>query len=243
MMLNQTAVMSGSFTGGMLGRGTRPTPKERYQESHSPSEIRDLLYPQSSQSIVSQDWIVPRETPSILGAQTTSIPFPLELDFDDSENDVSESLRKLISKVQGIPQPEKSQPGERRRSFARVVTEVLSEDSKRILGENGLRRFEEFKHYHFGWDSGNGKPLSSRSVAVFQSFLKQWPELAECEPSLFLTHQGNLQLGWKDAHDNVVELEFFPDKIEFYLEYLSEEGSVQLDAQKQLVDKVRSIIS
>jgi hypothetical protein len=243
-MLHQTAVMSGGFSVGILGRRSRPKPKESYQRSHSFSEARDLLYPQSTQSTVSQDWqdIVPRETPSILGAQTTSRPLSLELDVDESEDDVSEGLRKLISKVQGIRQPARLHPQERRRFLPRV-TDVLSEDSKRILGEDGLRRFEEFKHYHLGWDSGHGKPLSSHSVSAFQSFLERWPELADCEPSLFLTHQGNLQLGWKDAHDHIVELEFFRDKIEFYLECLNEEGSVLLDAQQQLVDKIRSIIS
>jgi len=59
---------------------------------------------------------------------------------------------------------------------------------------------------------------------------------------LFLTHQGNLQLGWEDVSRNVVELEFFPDRIEYYIELLNEEGSVGLQDQSQLVEKIRSTV-
>ena len=119
---------------------------------------------------------------------------------------------------------------------------TLSENSKRVVSDNGLKRFEEFKSYPDGWDYGRGSALSKRSVRLLNSFLKDLPELRASEPSLFLTHQGNVQLGWEDVSRNVVELEFFPDRIEYYIELLNEEGSVGLQDQSQLVEKIRSTV-
>lgn len=123
-----------------------------------------------------------------------------------------------------------------------LVAGDLSDDSKRILGKNGADRFGKFKRYRQGWEHGQGEPLSSRSVRLLDFFLRRLPELSTLEPSLFLTDPGNLQLGWTDDRGGMVELEFFPDKIEYYLESLNEENSVPSSEQGMLLEKVKSIL-
>jgi len=109
-----------------------------------------------------------------------------------------------------------------------VNIDQLSEKTVTILGKNGLERFETFKKYSKGWDSGCGLPLSHRSVAVMEYFINQFSDF-HSEPSLFLTPNGNLQLGWENTHGQVIELEFYPDKIEYYIEACEIEEKVNLD--------------
>lgn len=118
----------------------------------------------------------------------------------------------------------------------------LNEDTVKVIGENGLQRFEQFKKYSEGWDFGIGKPLSSHSVASFKLFCKHLSEPIPDEPSLFLTREGNLQLGWEDKEGNKIEIEFFPDKIEYYIEALDDEGEVDLTHISQLVDTLKSVV-
>ena len=132
-----------------------------------------------------------------------------------------------------------STPAQSRAKFLFFGPASLSEQTKRIVGENGVDRFEEFRAYPDGWDYGRGRHLSTRSVRLMNSFLDRLPELAEEEPSLFLTHQGNLALGLEDAQGNAVELEFFSDRIEYYFEALNEEGSLESERQTQLVERIK----
>ncbi len=111
-----------------------------------------------------------------------------------------------------------------------VNTDQLSEKVAKILGKNGLKRFDAFKRYPKGWDGSNGLPLSYKSIAVMEYFISYFEDF-HSEPSLFLTPNGNLQLGWENTHDQVVEIEFYPGKIEFYIEALEKEGQSSLDEQ------------
>ncbi|SRR6266481_6273239 len=120
---------------------------------------------------------------------------------------------------------------------------TLGEKAANILGENGIRRFGEFVRYERGWDLGRGEPLSSRSVAFVNAFLNKLPELGEFRPSLFLTHEGNLQLGWEDREGNAIEIEFGPDRVEYYLEGLGEERTIRLESLPQLIGRIRSLVS
>lgn len=129
--------------------------------------------------------------------------------------------------------------------WSNALVESASElggDVIKMIGGNGLRRFEQFKEYGEGWEFGTGKPLSPYSLASFKQFCKQFSEPVPNEPSLFLTREGNLQLGWEDGEANKIELEFFPDKIEYYIEALDDEGAVDLTEVSQLFDKLKSII-
>ncbi len=105
--------------------------------------------------------------------------------------------------------------------------------------KNGLERFNEFKtHYKDGWDFGKGKalsPFSTRSLIMFFDRVGSFNN----EPSLFLTRNGNLQIVWEDKHNNTVELEFFRDKIDYYIESENLEGKVSLDDIDDLVSLLK----
>lgn len=109
------------------------------------------------------------------------------------------------------------------------IADGIGEKAKRVIGNEGAKRIQEFKLYEKGWDSGKGERLSSMSVAVAETFLNLYPKLSESQPSVFLTRSGNLQLGWEDQDDNPIEVEFFPNKVEYYIGCRDEEGEVQLD--------------
>jgi len=118
----------------------------------------------------------------------------------------------------------------------------LGTNVTKIIGATGLQRFEQFKKYGEGWEFGIGKPLSSGSIASFKLFCEQFSEPIPNEPSLFLTREGNLQLGWEDKEANKIEFEFFPDKIEYYIEALDDEGVVEIKDVSQLFDKLKPVI-
>lgn len=112
-----------------------------------------------------------------------------------------------------------------------VVTKYIdqfSSKSAQVLGPRGINRLQEFKRYSTGWDFGGGEPLSSASTALTDTFLSLFREFGEKPPSLFLTREGNLQLSWEDANGFSVEVEFFPDKIEYFIESNDEEGEIKL---------------
>jgi hypothetical protein len=116
-------------------------------------------------------------------------------------------------------------------------TDDLSDKSKNILGENGVSRFYDFLLYDEGWDFGRGEPLSKYSIAILDIFLNLFEDLRKREPSLFLTRSGNLQLSWEDDLEQIIEVEFFPNKIEYYIESNDEEG--EMEFSDYVIDNIR----
>jgi hypothetical protein len=104
-------------------------------------------------------------------------------------------------------------------------TDELSHHARSLLGKNCVDRFVDFTQYKDEWDSGRGHKLSTRSVAVLESFLSVIYKFP-VEPSLFFTRNGNLELGWEDSSNGKIEIEFFPDRIEYFAESKSEEESI-----------------
>ncbi|MHB9074736.1 MAG: hypothetical protein ACYC6G_14565 [Desulfobaccales bacterium] len=156
---------------------------------------------------------------------TKNITFPCyiidEEHWIDTEYDVEEICRdylKSFTKQYGVEwefDEDKIKP-----------IDSLSRKSIAIIGENGLHRFEEFKQYEGGWNFGTGAPLSSQSIALLDTFINIHYGCFKTEPSIFLTRSGNLQLGWEDQNAQSIELEFFADRIEYYIESKDEEGEI-----------------
>jgi hypothetical protein len=124
----------------------------------------------------------------------------------------------------------------------RKGTFILSRVAIAIIGENGKRRFEEFRKYPNGWYGGKGKKISKLSVLNFERFVKEFPELKSFQPSLFFTLEGNLELGWEDKNGQSIEVEFYPDKVEYFIESLNEENSVVLAYFFQFTEKIRELL-
>jgi hypothetical protein len=113
----------------------------------------------------------------------------------------------------------------------------LSDDAARILGENGLARFREFSSYSEGWDFGHGVALSPGSIASLELFLASYDRFTR-RPSLFFTRPGYLALGWEDADDNSIEIEFAPDHFVVYLASTDEEIVVDREDLPSLLAKL-----
>lgn len=120
----------------------------------------------------------------------------------------------------------------------------LSCKAKALLGERGVSRFQEFKRYRKGWDFDHGEELSKSSTAVLDMFLNEIKGFGESNPSIFMTQMGNLELSWEDETGAPVEVEFFADKVEFYLGASDEEGEIVLDPEspslgiRKLIEKL-----
>jgi len=126
-----------------------------------------------------------------------------------------------------------------RRASTRIVKPIdeLSSAARAILGPNGTARFDEFKSYPQGWDFGYGQPLSSASIASLDYFLALFGEFST-RPSLFLTRLGNLELAWEDGVGRI-ELEFFPNKVQYFLEANDEESEVPISHLPRLIERLR----
>lgn len=98
--------------------------------------------------------------------------------------------------------------------------------TKELLGADGLARYEMLRASK---PSAGERPMSDLSVAVMSAFVASLSDLS-FEPSLFLTSSGNLEFGWDDSAGNQISLEFFPDKIEYYIEKCDAEGAVIADS-------------
>lgn len=131
-----------------------------------------------------------------------------------TDDDIIREIIEMISKIQSRPP---------------VIGNIakLSQKTVDVLGMNGLVRFNAFKNYEKGWDGKNALPVSNRSSAVMEYFVNRFLEFRQ-QPSLFLSKNGNFQLGWENSKGQKVELEFFPDKIEYYIEAIDAEGEIEI---------------
>jgi len=111
-----------------------------------------------------------------------------------------------------------------------------------ILSHDGLQRLHKFREYQDGWDFGHGNMLSLKSLSTMEYFVNQFYNF-QVTPSIFMSHEGNLLLGWEDATGKKIEVEFYPDSIGYYIETLDEEEEITLDATQiaTLVTKLHRI--
>lgn len=141
-----------------------------------------------------------------------------------------------------IPKQQREALNVQDNELSRKENLILSREAIVIIGENGKRRFDEFKKYPKGWYGGKGKKISDWSVSNFERFINNLPELKQFRPSLFFTLEGNLSLGWKDKNGQSIEIEFYPDKIEYFIEMLDEESSIQITNIFELAEKIRTLL-
>ena len=106
--------------------------------------------------------------------------------------------------------------------------DMLGQQSQKILGAEIVSRLELFKKYDRGWDAEGAMPLRSGSLAMLDCFVNKLSDFGATPPSLFLTRAGNLQLSWEDESGGAVEVEFFPDRAEYYIARKQLEGEVEL---------------
>lgn len=118
----------------------------------------------------------------------------------------------------------------------------LSSDVTQIIDDNCRDRINIFREYEEGWDLGRGKQLSPASLAVFELFVRSFNSF-QTDPSVFLTHDGYLQLAWEDSNGSDVEIDFLPDGLDCYIDSLDYEDVTPLLISdiESLVNKLKSI--
>ena len=126
-------------------------------------------------------------------------------------------------------------------TLARTAPE-LSRRATAILGANGVARFKDFLSYREGWDFGRGMVLSRNSLLRMEQFLAEHPNFRR-RPSLFFTEDGNLALGWEDAADRTIELEFSTQGYSLYLEGADEDVFFPAASLRDLLETLSHAVS
>lgn len=110
---------------------------------------------------------------------------------------------------------------------------------KAVLGRDGIDRLNRFMEFEDGWDSGRGKALARASLGALESFLHACEGCPVPDAGIFLTANGNLQLEWDDREGDACEIEFFPDRFEYYFEGTDEEGKCDLTEVSSLAGRIK----
>jgi hypothetical protein len=114
----------------------------------------------------------------------------------------------------------------------------LTENVISTIGEGVAQRFEDFQNeYSDGWNFGNGSSLSPYSTASLIYFVSNYKEFPTT-PSLFLTTNGNLQLSWENQDGEEIEIEFFEDRFDFYIDSKNIEDSIPLKEIHTLISLI-----
>ena len=150
---------------------------------------------------------------------TTTLPLPRQFVYQLSDN-----LREGTP-LHGVRRTEPSE-GEREEL-------LLSK-----LGPKGWGRLHHFRHYYSAGWGGSGKPLSPRALETFYRFLESATFPSGSVPSVFLTDEGCIEVCWEDSARKVVQVEFRPAEIEFYVEAQQIEDSVPASEAKELAKRL-----
>lgn len=114
----------------------------------------------------------------------------------------------------------------------------LSGASRGILGELGMRRFNDFWNQKEGWyPGGEGKQLSRSAVRYFNNF-SAFLEAVPFPVNIFMGLEGSLEITWRNAEGKLFDVEFFDDRIEYYFEATTEEDCIKPALVKTLVEKI-----
>lgn len=105
------------------------------------------------------------------------------------------------------------------------VSTLISDAATVAIGAAGLRRLENFFRLQAGWDGKFSKPIALNSVMVFSSFFAE-TGLRPDRLGVFMSSQGNVVVNWPDPDNQLIELEFTPSGVEYFIEKDEEEGIV-----------------
>ena len=126
-------------------------------------------------------------------------------------------------------------------SVHRVAMDDLAVEQSLLtkLGARGWGRIHHFRnHYNQPWGERRGEPLSPRALTGLTQFVTAATFPAGCQPSVFLTDQGSLELCWEDAQGAARQVEFKADSIEYFVAASGEEETVGWDRMADVVTKL-----
>lgn len=96
------------------------------------------------------------------------------------------------------------------------------------IGVRGVERLKKFSTLPNGWDGRDGQPLNKDSLDRLSDFFAltnfNAPDL-----SVFMTSEGNAVINWQ-RNDGLVEVEFGPTELSYYIEGSDVEDSRPMSA-------------
>ena len=97
-----------------------------------------------------------------------------------------------------------------------------------LYSPESVKRFIQFLEEKEGWYFNHlGLPLSKKAVNYFNYFCIVLNDRIEPGPvSVFMGIEGNLEISWHDKDNNLFNVDFFDNKIEFYFEKTQQESLV-----------------
>ena len=102
---------------------------------------------------------------------------------------------------------------------------LIGDAARSVIGTAGLTRLQSFFQLQGGWDGKSSKPIDLKSVEVFSSFFSD-TGLRPKQLGIFMSAQGNVVVNWPDQDNRLVELEFLPNGVDYFIESSGEEGTV-----------------
>ncbi|MBF0473711.1 MAG: hypothetical protein HQK93_08270 [Nitrospirae bacterium] len=100
---------------------------------------------------------------------------------------------------------------------------------QQFLDKHSIDRLENFKKIPSGWDEDESLQLNNDTIKTMEEFLNNLLDfnlIFNKRPSIFLTNEGNVALGWENIDGKSIELEFMKDKIEYYIESIEMEDFI-----------------
>jgi hypothetical protein len=105
------------------------------------------------------------------------------------------------------------------------VSMLLSDAAASSIGAGGLKRLKDFLQLEAGWDGRGSKAMDLKSVAVFSRFFSE-SGLIPQHIGIFMSAQGNVVVNWPDQSNQLIELEFHPSSVDYFIERNGLEGTV-----------------
>ena len=135
------------------------------------------------------------------------------------------------------------------RAISTVTTSFESGISPRVeslvyskLDATAWQRFRNFSQWPDGWAGEGSLSLSAVSLANFERFLESSRfATARSKPSLFMTDDGLLEIGWESSDNTAIHVTFTTKGASFYIEATGEEGNISTDGIGNLAERLTSL--
>ena len=117
------------------------------------------------------------------------------------------------------------------------VSTLISNAAKEAIGNSGIARLESFFNLQTGWDGAESKAINLESVEMFSNFF-DYTNFRHDELAVFMSAYGNVVINWPEHDNEIIELEFSPSGIDYFIERNEEEGTVTYDNIGLLFDLI-----
>lgn len=111
------------------------------------------------------------------------------------------------------------------------ISSIVNDAAQAVVGPRGMKRLTDFGNLDSGWDGANGRRLDIHSVERFSHFFAE-TNFCPNDACIFMSRDGNVVVNWLDpasAGQDIIELEFCVDGIDYFIEASGEEGSVPFE--------------